>query len=289
MTTNRRIRTMTRADLDLAVEWAAREGWNPGRADAQAFLAADPDGFLIAEDAATGEPLATISAVRYGAGLGFVGFYIAPPARRGQGHGIAIWREAMARLAGRTVGLDGVVAQQANYARSGFRLAWRNVRHGTQAAPRPVGVPPDAPAVVEAVTIPFDALAAYDRTIFAAPREAFLRPWLTLPGHIALAAVRGEGGAIAGLGVLRPCRQGAKIGPFFAEDEAASRALFAALAARAPAGPLFLDVPEPNAAATRLAQEAGMTPAFETARMYTGPTPPIPLPKLFGVTSFELG
>jgi hypothetical protein len=32
-----------------------------------------------------------------------------------------------------------------------------------------------------------------------------------------------------------------------------------------------------------------MTPAFETARMYTGPTPPIPLAKLFGVTSFELG
>jgi len=286
----RRIRTMTRADLDVAVEWAAREGWNPGLADAEAFHAADPDGFLIAEDAATGEPLATISAVRYGAGLGFVGFYIVPPGRRGQGHGIAIWREAMARLAGQTVGLDGVVAQHANYARSGFRLAWRNVRHGSEAAPRPIGVPPDAPMVVEASTLPLDALAAYDRTLFAAPREAFLRAWLTLPGHVALAAVGGDDGAILGLGVLRPCRRGAKIGPLFAEDEAAARALFAALAARAPAGgPLFLDVPEPNAAATRLAQDAGMTPAFETARMYTGPTPPIPLPKLFGMTTFELG
>ena len=32
-----------------------------------------------------------------------------------------------------------------------------------------------------------------------------------------------------------------------------------------------------------------LTPMFETARMYTGPDPPIELPKLFGVTTFELG
>jgi len=32
-----------------------------------------------------------------------------------------------------------------------------------------------------------------------------------------------------------------------------------------------------------------MKPVFETARMYTGAAPDLPLPKLFGVTSFELG
>jgi hypothetical protein len=65
--------------------------------------------------------------------------------------------------------------------------------------------------------------------------------------------------------------------------------LFAALAERAPAGPLFLDVPEPNAAAAAMAREAGMEPAFETARMYTGAAPAIPVGRVFGVTSFELG
>ncbi len=41
----------------------------------------------------------------------------------------------MARLGARTVGLDGVVAQQENYKKSGFVLAHRNVRHGGVARP----------------------------------------------------------------------------------------------------------------------------------------------------------
>ena len=35
------IRPMRRADLDIAIDWAAAEGWNPGLDDAEAFLAAD--------------------------------------------------------------------------------------------------------------------------------------------------------------------------------------------------------------------------------------------------------
>src|SRR5207253_10761618 len=75
------------------------------------------------------EPVAMISAVRYGAHFGFIGFYIVRPEFRGQGHGIALWRAGMERLAGRTIGLDGVMAQQDGYRKSGFELAWNNVRH----------------------------------------------------------------------------------------------------------------------------------------------------------------
>ena len=57
----------------------------------------------------------------------------------------------------------------------------------------------------------------------------------------------------------------------------------------ASAGPLYLDVPEPNPAAMALARAAGMEPVFETARMYTRPPPPVRAERVFGVTSFELG
>jgi len=281
-------RPMRRAELDLALDWAAAEGWNPGLRDADAFWAADPGGFWIAE--LDGEPIGSLSVVRYGPEFGFLGFYIVRPGWRGQGHGLALWRAGMAHLGGdRCVGLDGVVAQQANYRRSGFVLARRNFRLGAARVAAPAPAP--GIAVVPAATLPFTALAAYDATCFEAPREGFLRAWLTLPGHVALAALREDGG-LAGFGVVRPCRQGAKIGPLFADGAAAAGTLLAALAAAAPpGGPLFLDVPEPNGPAMALARAAGMAPVFETARMYTRP-PPRPrvrAERVFGVTSFELG
>jgi hypothetical protein len=181
------------------------------------------------------------------------------------------------------VGLDGVVAQQANYAKSGFALAYRNIRFG--------GVAPAADAtaakIVSARELPFDTLAAYDRRFFPAPRPGFLSLWLDPADGAALAAI--EDGHIRGLGAIRGCRDGFKIGPLYAEDEATADTLFRALAERAPGARVFLDVPEPNAAALRLAERYRLAPAFETARMYAGRTPQIPLHKLFGVTTFELG
>jgi GNAT superfamily N-acetyltransferase len=278
---------MRRPELDLAVDWAAAEGWNPGLRDADAFWAADPDGFWLAELGT--EPVGCISVVRYGPAFGFLGFYIVRPGWRGRGHGLALWRAGTPHLAGRCVGLDGVVVQQDNYRRSGFALAHRNIRFGADRVVAPASAPAPAPgvAVVPATTLPFAAIAAFDATCFEAPREAFLWAWLAMPGHVALAALRD--GRVAGYGVVRPCRRGAKVGPLFADGADAAAALFVSLAGAAPAGPLFLDVPEPNAAAVALARAAGMVPTFETAWMYTRPPPPVQAARIFGVISFELG
>jgi len=122
------IRVMDRTDLEQAIDWAASEGWNPGLKDAECFQAADPAGFLIG--CLDGQPIGCISVVRYSRTFGFLGFYIVRPDRRGQGFGYRLWQAGMGYLEDCTVGLDGVVAQQENYARSGFVLAHRNVRFG---------------------------------------------------------------------------------------------------------------------------------------------------------------
>ncbi len=111
-------------DVQRMARWAADEGWNPGNTDTHAFFAADPGAFRIGR--LDGEPVACISVVKYGQALGFLGFYIARPQARGKGFGIQVWRAGMARLEGRNIGLDGVVAQQANYRKSGFRVAVRD-------------------------------------------------------------------------------------------------------------------------------------------------------------------
>jgi GNAT superfamily N-acetyltransferase len=276
------IRSMTPDEIGLALDWAAAEGWNPGLADAACFYAADPGAFLVAtlNDA----PIGCISATAYGATFGFIGFYLMRPEFRGKGHGMALWRAAMARLQGRVIGLDGVVAQQANYRKSGFALLHRNIRYG---AAIPFMPSQPGPQPIEATAQHFSQIAAFDRRFFPSARDGFLRQWLTAPGHIALVLIGAKG--MEALGVLRPCREGSKIGPLFAETPEAARGIFTALIARAPAGPVFLDVPEPNSTAISMAQEAGMAPAFETARMYAGPAPDLPLAQIYGITSFELG
>src|SRR3979409_10764 len=107
-------------DIALALDWAAAEGWNPGFADASCFASADPAGFLLGEIA--GLPAATISVIDYDDRFAFLGFYIVRPDFRGQGYGWRLWQAGIAHAGARTIGLDGVLAQQENYQKSGFTL-----------------------------------------------------------------------------------------------------------------------------------------------------------------------
>ncbi|MFJ6795217.1 GNAT family N-acetyltransferase [Streptomyces sp. NPDC091268] len=283
------------ADMALMRAWADEEGWNPGDSDRFAFMVADPAGFLVGR--LGGEPVACISAVRYGGGFGFIGFYIARPAVRGRGYGIRLWNAGMERLDGRLVGLDGVVEQQDNYRRSGFRPAWNNVRHegvprGADEAGERDGAgnadgAGDGVRIVDAGSLPLGRLAAYDRRFFPESRDAFLAAWAGLPGRTALAAVRD--GRIEGFGVVRPCSAASRIGPLYAATPRIAAALLVRLARQAPGGLVAVDVPDANPRATDLVTGLGLVPTFEAARMYTGPAPRSDLADLYGVTSLELG
>ncbi|MFD5345683.1 GNAT family N-acetyltransferase [Streptomyces anulatus] len=272
-------------DIVTLGEWAHEESWNPGLHDGGVFFATDPGGFLFGR--LDGAPVTSVSVVRYGTDHGFLGFYLTRPHLRGQGYGLRTWQAGTARLAGRTVGLDGVPAQQDNYRRSGFRTCWSNARfEGTPPPPQDVAPPPGI-ELVDARSVPFDLLAAYDRRYFPAARDTFLASWITAPGRTALAAV-GDGG-LQGLAVLRACRAASRIGPLYAASPAVAAALVGALAATAPDTPVAVDVPDVNPAAVRLAEQLGLTPSLDTARRHSGPPPVIDRTGLYGITSLELG
>src|SRR5499426_3465401 len=276
-----RIRVMRPEEIALASDWAAAEGWNPGLADAACFATVDPGGFLIGE--LDGAPAATISCVNYDERFAFLGFYIVRDDLRGRGYGLRIWNAAIAHARPRTIGLDGIVGQQGNYRKSGFQLAYANIRYGGRVAPAAA-----APAaIVPLADVPFATVAADDATVFPAPRASFLRAWISARGHLGRALVRD--GRLAAWGVIRPCRTGHKIGPLVADDRAGAETIFTALTAAAGGGEVFLDVPSVNADAAALAHGHGLAPVFETARMYTGPIRPVRIERVFGVTTFELG
>jgi hypothetical protein len=205
------------------------------------------------------------------------------PAHRGTGLGLALWEHALGSVpADVVVGLDGVVAQQDSYQRSGFVLAHRNARWGGT----PTWVPDRTSAVRDLHADDLPLVTAYDAAVFPAAREAFLTVWLTgdrrTVGHV-------EDGRLRGYGTIRPCRDGWKVGPLAADTPAIATSLMGALVAPVAPGPVFVDVPEPHAAAVALATRMGLAPAFETARMYRGPAPDLPLDRVFGITTLELG
>jgi hypothetical protein len=248
-------------EIAIAVDWTAAEGWNPGLADAACFTTVDPEGFLIGE--LDGAPAATISCANYNARFAFLGFYIVREDVRGRGYGLRIWNAAIAHAGARVIGLDGVVTQQENYKKSGFALAYVNVRYGGT-VPAPAAPPA---SVIPLSEVPFATVEADDATVFPAPRPAFLRAWICSPGHVG----------------------GCKIGPLVADDRTDAEAVLAALLAGVGGGEIFLDVPSVSRDAVALARDLRLAPVFETARMYTGAIPPLRLERVFGVTTFELG
>jgi ribosomal protein S18 acetylase RimI-like enzyme len=278
------IRPMRRDELDVLVEWAAAEGWNPGLDDAEVFWATDPDAFVAME--VDGELAGGGSIVSYGGLYGFMGFFIVRADLRHEGLGRQLWYERKRRLLARlapdaAIEMDGVFAMEHFYAEGGFVAQHRDLRFETVArAAEP------AEGVVDVSEVPFEHIDRYDRAHFPAPRPEFLRRWIARPGGHAVALYDET---CRGYAVSRPSRVGHRIGPLFADEPADAEALFAALEARLVGETIFLDVPERNAAALALVERHGMHEGFGCARMTLGPPPELPWDQIFGVTTLELG
>lgn len=284
------MRTMTRPEVDELVAWAAAEGWNPGLHDAELFWAADPEAFIAAD--LDGEFIGGGAITSYGGEFGFMGLFIVRPAYRGRGLGNKLWHARRERLLARvnpgaTIGMDGVFAMQDYYARGGFVFSHRNLRFRAEVPEQPLTSGVENGEILPLATVPFERVLDFDRTCFPAPRQAFLKGWISRPDALALGCQRD--GQLSGYGVVRRCCQGCKVGPLFAEDGRVAEALFTHLAEFAAGGPLFLDAPDNNPAAMELVRQYRMKEVFGCARMYLGPAPELADERVFGITTFELG
>ena len=276
------IKTMTRKELDIAVDWARQEGWNPGLYDADAFYAQDPNGFFIGY--LDNEPIATISAVKYGNSYAFGGFYIVKKEYRGSGYGMEMFKKAMDYVKDMNVGGDGVVENLEKYATVGFQLAHMNARYGGYGS----GTNTIASNVAKLSEVPFETVAAYDDVCFGVPRREFLKPWITQPESKAFGYKQGE--KLVGYGMIRKCFTGYKIGPLFADNTEIAQALFNTLVGQIDKNTeVFFDTPECNPDAVKMATDYGMKKVFATGRVYSKGQPNFPLEKWYGVTTFELG
>lgn len=273
---------MNKDEVKIAIDWAAQEGWNPGLNDAECFYSADENGFLcgVLED----EIIATKSAVNYDDVYGFMGLYIVKKGFRGKKYGLPIWYEGLKKIEHTNVAMDGVVEQQHNYKKNGFKLAYTNIRfegRGNGSKKIVKGIDPEGNSVL-------NKIIEYDRKYFPATRNSFLKNWINQPTHNSF--ISSENGEITGWAVLRKCRIGYKIGPLYAENILIAEKLIDTCLATADFDlPVYLDIPEVNSNINRLIKKYNLSKVFECGRMYTGEIPNINLNNLYGVTTFELG
>lgn len=265
-------------DLVRILDWAAQEGWNPGLEDAAAFHATDPNGFFVAK--INGKTVAAISVVNHSDSFAFLGLYLCHPEFRGQGIGFALWQHALTHAGQRCIGLDGVPAQEANYARSGFVFSGRTLRLSGQLMPGqsecPLVASPD-----------FPELERLDLAASGVARPRFLRSWLENRPTRKTVLLR-DNGVISGFATARTCRTGCKIGPIVAANAQDAYRLARSAASALQQDRVVIDVPDAAEPFVVLLRQDGFAQDFSTARMFRGPALKSGA-SLQAVASLELG
>jgi GNAT superfamily N-acetyltransferase len=267
------------------VSWAEKEGWNPGPQDADLFYLADPDGFYgyFKDD----ELIGGGSLVSYAGEFGFMGLYIMKPEYRSQGIGRLLWNQRKNTLLSRlkpqaAIGMDGVVAMQPFYHRGGFELAFTDERHEN------IGkIYSQHPAVSPITNDDLAAVLDFDLHCFGFDRKQFMQAWLFQSEGQSFKFTNEKG--LQGFAVVRQVKEGYKIGPLFAENEAVAQALYERCLTAVVGEKVYLDIPLCNPLAVALTQKYQTKAMFECGRMYYGTAPLLPLHKVFGITTFELG
>jgi len=278
-----RIRQMSEENARLAFEWGKQAGWNPGLHDWRVMRDIDPAGCFAGF--LDGVMISSITAVHYRRKYGFLAVYIVSPEYRGQGYGVAIWRHGLNYLNNEIgvecIGLDGVLANEPLYNKWGFNSyykTWRYKSVNNRAYIR------KCPEINEPH---FPDVSSYDLKVFQVDRTSFLHDFIFKTE--AKTAVHYVAGKLAGFAVARPCYEGYKIGPLFADDIEAAGMLTESLLADLPGQTIFIEVPETNRHAIQLVSSLDMIPEIPTFRMYTGNKYHLDTSYAYGITSRTTG
>ena len=242
----------------------------------------EPDGLLVA----------TALVFPFEDRVAWISMVVVTPAHRRRGLATRLLRHCLAycEQAGLTPVLDATEAGRRVYAALGF-----TDRYAISRWARAPSIPAVAPVSSEAATplrpltpADLDSLVAWDRVRFGVSRAPVLRYCRQAAPHLARVAET-AGGTPAGYLLARPGRRATQLGPLVADDDAIARLLIHDALAKT-AGPVYIDVPETQAAFTRVLAEAGLTRQRGFIRMVKGPSAPLPPPaSTYAIAGPDLG
>lgn len=249
------IRVLREDDLVFVDEFVQQAGWNQLRTDWLRVLRYEPKGCFAAF---SGDQLiGTVTTTTYGKDLAWIGMMLIHPNFRRRGIATALMQRSISYLRDRHVDcikLDATPEGQFVYEQLGFVPEWKFHRWERSAGQAPETVRPNH------VVSQIERLAWLDRDAFGADRFAYLKVLKEVSFTIS-----GEDG----FGMIRSGRRACYLGPVTAgtleSAEHIVREIVGLLTGR-----IFWDIPGPNAAAQRLAEQLGFHPIRELTRMTLG-------------------
>jgi predicted GNAT family acetyltransferase len=226
------------------------------------LLKCQPDGCFVAEW--HGTPAGTTLAIVFGP-VAWIAMVLVEETLRGRGIARAMMNHALNFLDRRgvtSVRLDATPLGQPLYDRLGFVEQFRLNRYG--------GVLPAAAAVAAVGAVAphqWEGLAALDEGVTSTDRRPALLQLFAEHPENTRCVRRGE--RLAGFLTTRPGSKALYLGPCLADADAGPL-LLTDVCHRFAGQRAFLDIPEPNVAATRLVDQWGLTVQRQLTRMVRG-------------------
>jgi len=264
-------------DIAAGMRLKALAGWNQTEADWRFFLAtnaartmrAGPEGCFVAvhDDVVIG----TVTTVRYGPRLAWIGMLLVDPAFRRKGIGTCLMQAAVDSLSDwPTIGLDATPAGRPLYERLGFRGEGGLVRMTVDRLPS-LGSP--LPGIRPVGDADLHAMAELDRAVLDVDRRPLLHALIERAPETAWLSVS-EGG-IGGFCLGRHGSTFGQLGPVVAETLDQAMALCQAGLAAWQGQPVIVDVPTSQAVFLDRLRSLGFAVQRPLMRMVRG----APLPK----------
>jgi hypothetical protein len=280
--TNIEIKNATLAEMPHLCTLSAMEGRNPGLNDSELLFQFDPDGFFMAIHER--KIVGSISALSYGDDFGFIGLHFVLPQFQQTILADKLIEVAFDKLAPRNIGMNCNEKQVEYYSHHGFKpyytiAVYQGVADGT--------IPP-MDTIVSPFMHSFQLLHDLDKKYFTYDRKKMMMPWLNQSQSLLMAKLNDT--AYSGYGLYLPATNGYRISSLVAENYETAEHLLTALVGHLEQGTnYFIDLPEDNSNAVRLAEKMNMKKTATYVRMYSQSDSNVSLNNIYSFTNYELG